>query len=784
MNGDKIMQKKRIKLPSAHFWILPMFVFLLIGAIVCVKASNFPVPTPDVTYNEDWEGTLELNSNQTVKISGINHDNTSTDYGAAIKISNNSTVSLVFEGANILVANSSKIAAGIEVENGSTVKIYGLDGSSLTVTGGKYSAGIGGIGYVDLAIKEGDVFVAPNNPSGNINIYSGDIVAIGGERGAGIGSGYHSSASDINIMGGNIIALGTSWGAGIGSGYGTSGGGKNPGVGYYNGGNITISGGTVKAAAYHLDFDKFDPYNLETLNNVLKAGDDVNSCAAGIGGGYGASSGNIIIKDDADVTAIGSCGGAGIGSGRGTSKKDQYDKDLFDVNITIKGNSKVVAIARPDTRNGYENKAQGGAAIGLGRGCTLKDSEEGGGPKGTVKIEENANVYAVALNYAQAIGGSRICGDTDAEPILAHLESVSFGSRTIVMALSDGQQEAIEDPNNPSSTKNFVLLNFVKNDENDYFAKRGDFFTEDKFPLKIMALDADHPNSTTMFAIQEPSQLCMMVHILEAKKYNFIIQDHQGEYGEKIFISNGVEDNSAQFFSDSAEVKRYDADNLTARLDRDETIDSNYGELKLKVRVQEGVFEYRSTFHCNGITDQAAIDDLDSMLDKKYADELKHILYFDIGVKDRNGEAYNEIKGGKVKIYVEIPEGWNKDKVFALFVKQGDDETFEDTQKLETIDGVTYLSFETDHFSSYALVELKKKNNEENNEENEHNKSGPDEEGNGEIINEETEDNEKSSFLTTGDKIYMTCTVLIIIVAGSLISMLFLSREKGKRFKN
>ncbi len=348
------MKNKKFRFSGIFLSLFSLCMALLAGIAISANASNFAIPEPDVTYDNDWIGTLEINENKTVKISGVAHSNEGTSYGSAIKISGNSTVNLVFEGDNVLAGNSGMISAGIEVEEGSTVSIYGADGSSLNVTGGKYGAGIGGIGY-DKPVGPKPSYL-PHPPCGNINIYSGNIMAIGGYKGAGIGSGYHHSASNINIYGGNITAWGTEWGAGIGSGYGTSGGGAdNPGVGYYNGGNITISGGTVKAASYHINFGNFDPYNIETLYG---AGYD-NACAAGIGGGYGASSGVIVIENDADVTAIGASGGAGIGSGRGTSKVNQYNNDFFNVDITIRGNSKVIAMATNDTNvpNKYEPKA-------------------------------------------------------------------------------------------------------------------------------------------------------------------------------------------------------------------------------------------------------------------------------------------------------------------------------------------------------------------------------------------------------------------------------------------
>lgn len=743
------MKNKKFRFSGIFLSLFSLCMALLAGIAISANASNFAIPEPDVTYDNDWIGTLEINENKTVKISGVAHSNEGTSYGSAIKISGNSTVNLVFEGDNVLAGNSGKISAGIEVEEGSTVNIYGADGSSLTVTGGKYSAGIGGIGYGSVS--------ATNPKAGNVVIYSGNITAIGGDKGAGIGSGYHSSASNIEIKGGNVVALGTGSGAGIGSGYGTSGGSAvAAGVGFYNGGNITITGGTVKAAGYHMNFNNFDPQDAETLYGEGYS----NTHAAGIGGGYGASSGIIIIGGDADVTAIGASGGAGIGSGRGTSKPANYDAANFNVDITIKDNAKVIAMATNDTRSGQT--PEGGAAIGLGRGCTIE-----GDPKGSVVIAGNANVYAVAPYYAQAIGGSRAVGST---VIDAHLSSIDLEGTTLIMAISDGKRDAI-DYVDESKLANFLTINFSQ----EYFQNHSDFFTEDKFPLRIAALDSADANSKTIFSVPTMEQQSFMVHVSGAKKYNFVVEDYKGEHGETIFISNAVEENGAEFFSDPETVKRYDAAGLTARLDRDASIDSDYGELKLKIKAKEGIFDYGSTFFCNAVKDKSVIDELNSELDKKYSDKLQRILYFDIGVKGKNGENYGAIKGGKVRIYMQVPDGWDKDNVHVLFVTPSDDEDFKSTQKLETIDGVTYVSFETDHFSSYALFEpINKKSDDDDRKEENGGEDGAEDGGKNPI---------KSLF--TGDNIYLMSAVLTMLLMASLIGFVFLFKGNaaGKRFR-
>ena len=732
------MKKKRFKSMAIYLWslclsiLLPGSVFFFVNPVV--HATD--VPTADVTYTGDnaWEGTLAIDQNSTVKFVGVNRSTSGTD-GSPIAVRGNSNVNLVFEGTNVLAGNADVISAGIEVENGSTVNIYGLDGSTLNVTGGKYGAGIGGIGY-NAASTE-------NPKCGNINILSGNITAIGGARGAGIGSGYHSSASNINIEGGNITALGTECSAGIGTGYGTSGGAAvnnsgNPtgsGVGFYNGGNITISGGTVRAASYHINFDNFNQYDKETLYGEGYG----DSFAAGIGGGYGASSGNIVIEGNADVIALGACGGAGIGSGRGTSKAANYDSANFDVNVTIRGNSKVVAMATDDKRTSVVGD-DGGAAIGLGRGCTLENE-----PKGSVKIEGNANVYAVAPDHAQAIGGSCVVGkftQTDGvitRPANANLAEITIGDNVVLTAVSDGNRKAIQFANSTDLDK-VMSLNF---DEN-YFTTHNDFYTSDKFPVRIEALNADNANSKTMFAIPNSSNMNCMVYIPGTNRYNFVVKDYQGTNNENIMLSNSVEENSAQFFANPSELKEYSVTGLTAPLDQTFNIAYNNQTLAARAEAMEGIFEYGSNFRLAQVEDPAVVAQLNADLDQQYTERMGNIIYFTVGADNHSNIAYSNFTGGNVKVYVELPEGWGNDAT-ALYVKSSDDETFSDSQQMENINGKNYLSFRTNHLGNYAVfnpaAQQENNNNENNNQEE--NNNGQEEQGNGQEENQGQQDIDK-----------------------------------------
>ena len=521
---------------------LTLTLLLALSMTVPAFASGLDtgMPPADVIYNTDnWPGeTLILDENKTVKISGITQDNTDSDNGPAIKICGNSVVNLVFEGENVLSGNADKISAGIEVEAGSTVNIYGLSGSSLTVTGGKYGAGIGGKGY---SVPE------VNNPeAGNVNIYSGTITAIGGLSGAGVGSGYHSSAGNIHIFGGDVTAIGTSGGAGIGGGYATSGGSATAArVGFYNGGNITISGGVVRASATRIDFDSFDVFNRDTYYGEGYS----NTFAAGIGGGYGGSSGNIVIEGDADVTAFGSCGGAGIGTGRGTTSANKFDAERYDCSVIIRGSAKVAAAAGADHRESLIGD-DGGAAIGLGRHGHLE-----GSPKGTVVIDGSAQVIAVAEDHANAIGAGVVTGKfsrpSDGEvvrPAYAYLETLSIGSGCTVIAANDGSRAVIEPADD---LKNLTILN--ASDEFKY--QYADVFFASEGSIGFRAYDRATDLSLS------PDFDVVLQSTPAAESFGFILPAAPDRmyftYGE-YRLGNNAEERFTDFVTDANGVKAYD----------------------------------------------------------------------------------------------------------------------------------------------------------------------------------------------------------------------------------
>ncbi len=411
-------------------------LMLVLGAVSVggVSASaEYPLPeSVDIIYGPDYnDGPIVITENKTIELKGVTIEGTDI-YPSPITIEPGVTVNIILSGENTLTAKSEKNSAGIFVNRytsdpdnpiDAVLNIYGREGGKLTVTGGFYGAGIGGV-------RDGGI---GSGTPGVINIYSGEIYAQGGTDASGIGAGKSSSGNEINIYGGNVTAIAGSSGAGIGTGYATSGEASNK-VGSYSAGIINITGGTVRAAAgkFKDDYD-FDDFDADNSKYFFENCYESNGFGAGIGGGYGSNGCSIKIGGDADVIALGSCGGAGIGSGRGTYKPGNYEANCTPYDITIEGNAKVVAASPDDPRINQEG---GGAGIGGGKGF-----DDGG----SIKILDNADVTAIAEAYAAAIGGSWKPGDinTDDNTLIARPRHLKIAHTATVKAVSDGFASAI-----------------------------------------------------------------------------------------------------------------------------------------------------------------------------------------------------------------------------------------------------------------------------------------------------------------------------------------------------
>lgn len=179
--------------------------------------------------------------------------------------------------------------------------------NSLTILGSNYIHG--GAGCAGVQVPEGCSLTIDG--SGSLNATGGS-----GLGGAGIGGAGGYNGGIITVLGGTITAQGGQGAAGIGGGNGPVRGADV----IISGGNITATGGDdgsgdnggAGIGGGHGTKD----YGTVTINGgtIIATG---GSRGAGIGAGDGNNSGGIIVINAGNITAAGKDGGAGIGTGYG-----------------------------------------------------------------------------------------------------------------------------------------------------------------------------------------------------------------------------------------------------------------------------------------------------------------------------------------------------------------------------------------------------------------------------------------------------------------------------------
>lgn len=290
-----------------------------------------------ITSNgEQTSNTITVNTadNQTTNVTLENvHIETKSSWNdsgsAPIEIKGNGDTNLELNGNNIVLSGN-KNHAGIEKAdvNGTgtlTIKDDVNDDGKLLAGGYEDSAGIGGGSYHD-----GKSY---GNTS-NITITGGDITAVGGVYGAGIGGGSDEDASNIRIEGNAHVAAFSNSGAGIGSGYFSNGNS-----------DITITDhATVEAAS--LEGCGIGGSRLAsgkatiTISGNASVKAEALDSAAAIGSEQ--SSATVNIEDNAAVTAV------SHGVAIGTSYGHEYNGGTSTV-INITGGT-VNAVTRDESR--------------------------------------------------------------------------------------------------------------------------------------------------------------------------------------------------------------------------------------------------------------------------------------------------------------------------------------------------------------------------------------------------------------------------------------------------
>ncbi len=207
------------------------------GTTNTIKGGHYYYP--GIYVAEGYTLTIEGNTGILVASGNVNEydetDGAGIGGGCLINCGN------ITINGGVISAKGGDWAAAIGGGGQSSYGSITINGGIITATGGEYGAGIGcgEEGRVQYDYESDDMSIISN-----ITITGGTIVATGGGEsyngGAGIGvGGTNGECGNITISGGNIKAIGAIGGAGIGCGY----------CDYGNSvcGNITISGGTIEA---------------------------------------------------------------------------------------------------------------------------------------------------------------------------------------------------------------------------------------------------------------------------------------------------------------------------------------------------------------------------------------------------------------------------------------------------------------------------------------------------------------------------------------------------------
>lgn len=213
--------------------------------------------TNGLTLTGELSGGHKVSIADGAKITLLNVTINATN-GPGIECKGDATIILPWDELENSVTTSTLGRPAIYVPEDKTLTIQGEKGDGmLTATGAGEGAGIGGGhgdgyshcghivisgGHIKATGDGGAPGIGSNGHGGNITITGGYVEAIGGDAGsggAGIGSGYNcASCGDITITGGQVRAQGRHRAAGIGSGYSSS-----------RCGDITISGEDTRIEA-------------------------------------------------------------------------------------------------------------------------------------------------------------------------------------------------------------------------------------------------------------------------------------------------------------------------------------------------------------------------------------------------------------------------------------------------------------------------------------------------------------------------------------------------------
>ena len=143
--------------------------------------------------------------------------------------------------------------------------------------------------------------------------------------------------------------------------------------------------------------------------------------------------------------------------------------------------------------------------------------------------------------------------------------------------------------------------------------------------------------------------------------------------------------------------------NVTAGFEQWKVVEIGGQSIRVGIRALTGIVEEGSEFIVGPVAHgseefQYYWDQLDNN------NQVERVNFFNLGIKKPNGTLYSTMDNGPVTIYIQIPENWDEADLQAVYVSAEVDEQFQ--ENFVTIDGIKYLSFNTNHFSPYAVIDL------------------------------------------------------------------------------
>lgn len=132
------------------------------------------------------------------------------------------------------------------------------------------------------------------------------------------------------------------------------------------------------------------------------------------------------------------------------------------------------------------------------------------------------------------------------------------------------------------------------------------------------------------------------------------------------------------------------------------TVTVNGQKLSIKFNAPEGIIENGSELHAEVI--EKDTEKYNQSLEKlNSVSKFTNAQFFNLGITKPNGEEYTKLSG-EIELMVQLPDSWS-DKSVVYYIPDANEKAEALGGEIREINGIQYIAFKTDHFSTYALVE-------------------------------------------------------------------------------